>query len=468
MRRATAGVLLVALATPARAADLLPTCAEVAAEGARSAPLPEDALSGFVKDRVLKAFGDAGDLAGKIDSVTVDPLVTYFTTPDAAVGPALAKFLEGGVKLAFPATGAFFDAGRFLIGGAVLTVEEVLDVAGRGQRYAILFGRDPEAILARSVLEQAGTWKDHPAVRARGITAANLGERIKDQAEFDRLWSLYEQQVKGGPGGLDWANTKPLLDEVRADLLKYWKVAHTTAAFDRFRRSLEREKRAYEAQQKAGGSDTVTAPPAGPDLSGTWKIANAANPDRPTSYTGTVQATRQGGAYRLRWTIGGISRDSGVGIPIGNRLAVGYSSTGTAGVAVYRVCGNTLAGVWTHPTHGGRIGRELLQRSGIGQVFGTGGLPGTYAIVDSNNPGTGAYQGKVTIGFAGGVYQVGWDFGSSRHSGVGLAAGDLLIVGWAADGKAGVVDYTFEPGRLMGRWTLTGSTGQVGREMLVR
>jgi len=77
------------------------------------------------------------------------------------------------------------------------------------------------------------------------------------------------------------------------------------------------------------------------------------------SYTGTLEISQTGGAYKLKWNVGlgGTEVYEGVGIYTNGVLSVGYNE----GVISYRVEGKELKGVWA-PSSGGIFGYEYCKR----------------------------------------------------------------------------------------------------------
>lgn len=95
------------------------------------------------------------------------------------------------------------------------------------------------------------------------------------------------------------------------------------------------------------------------------------------------------------------------------------------------------------------------------------GLAGTYAITKGENPGgKGSYSGQVKVAPNGSVHELQWFIGGKlAYSGVGLAAGNILGVGWGIGGTYGVVVYKLRGGKLEGVWA-GGGSGAVGTEVL--
>ncbi len=197
----------------------------------------------------------------------------------------------------------------------------------------------------------------------------------------------------------------------------------------------------------------VTASESEDEITGSYRITDAYNPDR-TTYTGTVNATKRGDVYRLIWKFPSSQNQAvyeGVGIVENNILCVGWDVVGKHhGVVVYKVRGKNLEGKWA--VQGSKfIGSEDLQ--------GPAGLNGTYKIIRSSSPfSEKGYTGTVTIEKRGDVYFLNWKLERERHIGVGILQDDLLIVGWGKDQSTGVVFYQLTDRGLIGKWAIPSAT----------
>lgn len=92
---------------------------------------------------------------------------------------------------------------------------------------------------------------------------------------------------------------------------------------------------------------------------------------------------------------------------------------------------------------------------------------GTYAVQGRDAAGQ-SYEGSAQLQATGPrTWRVTWRVAGETATGVGLAVGDALIVGYAAGREQGVVIYGQEPnGSLTGIWT-QGTEGGVGAETLM-
>ena len=188
-------------------------------------------------------------------------------------------------------------------------------------------------------------------------------------------------------------------------------------------------------------------------LEGAYTIVESKNLKGET-YTGSVEITKVGKTYRLAWkTTAGNYR--GIGIRIGNVLAVGFGPGGT-GVVAYMRDGKAVNGLWAS-CPSGQLGTEVLTGNATGWA-------GTWAATGTNPGGKGGYKGTLVISDSN-PHSLRWDVGAV-YSGVGLHKGDVLAVGWGK-GDVGVVHYTIDGQLLRGNWAIPGSR-KVGVETLKR
>mgnify|MGYP000626736069 CR=1 FL=1 len=79
---------------------------------------------------------------------------------------------------------------------------------------------------------------------------------------------------------------------------------------------------------------------------------------------GTVNSVEtddeNGATYEVDWKVGK-STYKGVGIKDGSKLIVGWSTTGGAGIVLYKVQGKKLDGVWSNPGEG-KTSVEVLEK----------------------------------------------------------------------------------------------------------
>lgn len=191
------------------------------------------------------------------------------------------------------------------------------------------------------------------------------------------------------------------------------------------------------------------------DASGVYKIAEGSANFDGSPYTGKVAITNVGKYYNVAWTVAGNSSYKGVGLMMDNVLGVGWGVGGRAGVAVYKISGDSMSGRWVDSSGNG----------GTEQIHGSS-LSGTFKITGTSPAGT-PYSGTVKIAQTGETYSVLWQVEKPFH-GVGIRRGDLFVVAFADGTKSyGVVAYKPEGGIIRGFWTVPGA-GKLARENLSR
>jgi hypothetical protein len=205
------------------------------------------------------------------------------------------------------------------------------------------------------------------------------------------------------------------------------------------------------------------APEPAPDqalFEGTWTIAEAGTLDG-KPYGGTVQITKKGERYAVKWQ-STASTASGIGLPSGNKLCVGWSGN-DFGVVLYKIGQDgTLKGRWTSSA--------ASQHDSDGLEHATGGSPGKVEgvyVVKGTNPGGDSYQAKLKVAKTGQTYRLEWEVAGTSLNGVGIKVDDGLFAVWGEKEPFGVVSYSFEEGRAKGIWTLSDAT-QTATENLTR
>ncbi len=201
------------------------------------------------------------------------------------------------------------------------------------------------------------------------------------------------------------------------------------------------------------------------DFSGVWNISDARNMTG-NAYKGKVSITPSGDCYRIFWTLENTNpaNFSGIGIPDGNSLYVGWglSNVGGYGVSVYKITPDgILLGEWTDSRSKGMKGEEKATEGKPGQ------LEGTYQIAGSNPGNQGQYKGELTITKAGEVYNLVWSVAGTSYKGIGIKNGDKLVAGWGFDNKFGLVHYQFSGNAAKGTWAV-GGFPKTGTENITR
>lgn len=229
-----------------------------ACDAAKSA---EDAFRDLAKEAFLEAVGEAGvamgekglrlaeagrgtaggrlvelgerahfgaELAGTVDDLIIDPIKEYMESPaEEAADRAFGKLMEGVGKVVFPTAGIALDAGRFVIGTARWTVEEMYDAGRRQQIEATIFGRGSDIALGsiNNLLAQDPFFDSGP-VRNRRVSRDSVGRDIRSEEELRKLWfEHYRGFLLGGPMGLgasSRAEVDTALTEGWPHLKRYW------------------------------------------------------------------------------------------------------------------------------------------------------------------------------------------------------------------------------------------------------
>lgn len=194
-------------------------------------------------------------------------------------------------------------------------------------------------------------------------------------------------------------------------------------------------------------------------LAGSYTIAEGESP-RGGRYGGTARIESSGAVHHVFWSVDGGESHEGVGVVLGDTLAVGWGSSGAHGVVAYRIHGGVLEGTWATASSRGETGHEKIE--------GPPGLDGRYEILEGRNPDGSSYGGTVDIERKGDVLSLRWEVGGSTHHGVGLRHGPLLVAAWGPkDALGGAVAYRVRERSLEGPWAANGGTHH-GKETLRR
>ncbi len=178
----------------------------------------------------------------------------------------------------------------------------------------------------------------------------------------------------------------------------------------------------------------LSAPALATSLTGSYSVSGS-NPDG-TRYSTSLEVSRSADTYRFVWG----AETVGVGVVVGDQVAVAYGSA-ACGVVAYTVGKDgDLDGIWA--TRGSRLGNEYASSTSAGpyQVAG-------------RNPDGSRYSGTLKVFTVGPAYSLEWLIGESRYVGLGIRQGRLLAVAYGSD-SCGVAVYTVSAGgTLEGDWT---------------
>jgi hypothetical protein len=154
-------------------------------------------------------------------------------------------------------------------------------------------------------------------------------------------------------------------------------------------------------------------------------------------YKGDVQIEQVGKLHVVLWKLEGSAAYKGIGIRQGDKLGVGYGGSDTKfGIAVYKVSGGTLEGVWADS-------RDLKSELGKETLEGSPDLKGSYKIVlGQNRDGMTNYTGTIEIKRNGDTFLFYWPT-KTPSIGVGVLVDDMLVVAYSSNPTKlpGVVGY---------------------------
>ncbi len=106
------------------------------------------------------------------------------------------------------------------------------------------------------------------------------------------------------------------------------------------------------------GTEAARPEPAPAQAGGDVYRVTGTNPGSGTLYSGTLAMAETDGGTLVRWSVGGRDYD-GLGLSVDDVLGIAYGDQ-TCGVAVYRIDGDALDGVWTTPGAAG-VGTEVAR-----------------------------------------------------------------------------------------------------------
>jgi hypothetical protein len=181
------------------------------------------------------------------------------------------------------------------------------------------------------------------------------------------------------------------------------------------------------------------------------------------NYTGQVKIASHGKGYAIAWRLDQGDTYRGAALKMDDVLgAVYWSERDTfrgLGVALYRVSGGELQGIWLLAGQDGKAtGRENLQ--------GSADLNGDYRITLGENPdGMTNYDGHVQMERHGNTVRLTWYTPGLSAVGNGVRIGDILVVGYASDRVPGTIGYCVGADGLRGLWTYGGEAA-AGTEVL--
>lgn len=239
--------------------------------------LAQEGMIDLAKEAIFQAFAEVGgEVASSIDSFALDPLITYFTTPqDKALDATVLKVLEGIRDAAFPALGLSIKAGKFIIGSAEYTVEQMYAAGDIQQREALIFGGSPDRLLGviNNPYAKVSFFSIKSVKDVQGITKENIGQKIKTEARLKELWGYYKSEV-GTVLGQD------AIDKSWLSMLEYWRGMRAATVVDELNAKLmaKAEQIAQKLRERQQAiavtkpTPTPTTKPASPAV--TWELVD--------------------------------------------------------------------------------------------------------------------------------------------------------------------------------------------------
>jgi hypothetical protein len=154
------------------------------------------------------------------------------------------------------------------------------------------------------------------------------------------------------------------------------------------------------------------------------------------NYQGGMSIIANGRTFRVSWNRPAPLPQQGYALQLGNVLGVVAARSGVEyGIAMYRVKGGTLEGVWRGDN--GRKARLLGQE----QLDGPEGLEGRFDITIGRNGDGSPYSGHVEIKKSGALYLVDWFTPAPGYVGIGVLVNDILVVSYGPGERLGIAAY---------------------------
>ena len=172
------------------------------------------------------------------------------------------------------------------------------------------------------------------------------------------------------------------------------------------------------------------------------------------NYQAEVQIEQLGKLHVVLWKLKDGAAYKGFGIRQGDKIGIGYGAADTKfGIAVYKVNGGTLEGVWADS-------RDLKSELGKETLEGPPDLSGTYKVtLGQNRDGITNYSGTIEIKRTGNTFVFYWPIAKPPTLGVGVLLDDMLVVAYSSNPEKlpGVVAYkTSDADTLDGIWAALG------------
>ena len=159
------------------------------------------------------------------------------------------------------------------------------------------------------------------------------------------------------------------------------------------------------------------------------------------SYTGVLNIEKRGDVYQVTWELPNGEAYDGIGIVKGDHFAVSYADPDFTiiGVVLYKIKKNYLTGVWATPgTEDDFLhGTEIAYKGEFKNFPEYSPEPPKYVfngeyVVEGVNPDGSEYKARTKVIKMKDYYGVMWE-AKSNFYGVGIADGDMLVIGWFAE-----------------------------------
>ncbi|MBN1619895.1 hypothetical protein JW890_04170 [candidate division WOR-3 bacterium] len=187
-------------------------------------------------------------------------------------------------------------------------------------------------------------------------------------------------------------------------------------------------------------------------------------------YRGELEIIDHEDAFEVNWIFGGEEYYIGVGVLVGDYLAVSYTDENNTdmGVVIYRVGSNYLTGYWA--TWAGLRGYENaykngLPSSGYDEIYtlrAPSDTPAKSYSVEGTNPDGSDYTCGLQIEKMDDVYSISWIFEDFSYDGIAVADGNLFVCCWTDESfnTLGVSLMKLSGSDYEGTWAFYGSDGR--------
>ena len=293
----------------------------------------DDVLKTLMFEAFKKSIGPAGDLIGDAHDIVIEPIVTASTTHGTTkdkMDAWLVAMGKVGINAVWPAYGLAVKGGEIVVAGVRGGAEQLLAELQDEQNRAILFGKGSGGFLDRFNNVMA----DVPFIEntgIKGLTADNLGEKIKTEKELKTQWDFYWRRLKDVAG-------KGNAEQAQANwprLLKIWQLQRSAIVLAEMTERLDVEmKKALKARETGGGEKTATTENGSTASSTTTSMAKVSFTGAWTAVGYVYQLSQSGDSFS--WTRNNDAyKETASGKFLGpSRVSATWTNTGTTASAV--------------------------------------------------------------------------------------------------------------------------------------